>query len=211
MNKILKLIQKTLEKNWKIIVAIVAGIILGGYFLGNISGISFYKNKLCFTFFIYHDMHLPKPVDITGKWVYEAIADSLFTEDHCQKRFGSVKIIAKANGYEINVLGHRIIEENCFCMNNDSIKRNQIIWKSDNAVVSVINREMFLWFHTTDPIPRYGHISAMIIPSDNDIRPEKMEGEMHYLENLNKTWLKAQINFYRLGTPEAENIIKKWQ
>ncbi len=208
-----KTIKNALNKNWKIVVAIIIGIILGGFFLGNVTGISIIRNGLCITILIHRNMQLPKNMDISGDWVYKATAigeKSIFTEDSCQTRFGTAYIVRKADGYELNIIGKRKAEDGCLGANGNKVIKNDIPWISVNAMVSINNKMMFLWLQTGDPVPRYAYISELIIQNENDVKPVRMEGTMYYLEQLNKTWIEATIDFYRSGTKEADAIKKKW-
>jgi hypothetical protein len=55
----------------------------------------------------------------------------------------------------------------------------------------------------------YAYISAIIVKNAKNIGPVEMHGIMYYLEDHNKTWVKASINFYKVGSRKAKEIEKK--
>ncbi len=69
---------------------------------------------------------------------------------------------------------------------------------------------MFVWFHTNDTPARLGRIRASIVKNDIG-KPEEMNGEMFYLDESNNTWFKANISFFRKGSPDASNIETTWK
>jgi hypothetical protein len=208
--------QKVLEDNWKVIVAAISGAVLGGFVFGNIiNGFSFFNNKDGFGIAIDRNTTLPDSVDITGEWVYEAEtvgSDITFSEDKCRKRYGTVNINQKTGSYEIHLAGTRKVKDNCQGTPDNPAKKQEVQWNSQNAVVSVDDKTMFLWLKTEDEeVSRYAYISGTIIKSANDIKPAKIQGYMYYLDDSdNKAWWRAKILFYRLGSQEAKSIEKMW-
>jgi hypothetical protein len=205
-------LQKILEENWKVILAAIGGTVLGGFVFGNIINEFSIRNKDGSTEIVINRNLLPDSVDVTGEWVYAAETNNNeigFSEDGCRKRFGTVYINQIAGSYEINLSGERKIKEGC--SNSKSIPAKQVIrWNSENAVVLVNAKKLFVWLKTEDDISRYGYVSASIIKNSNDIKPTKIQGNMYYLDDSKNTWFRAKIDFYRSGSQEAKEIEKKW-
>jgi hypothetical protein len=209
----LERIQKTLNENWKLLLVLFGGIAFGALFFGRfINGISFVGNSGEIGIFINRNQ-LPNSVDVTGEWMYEAVTndnDIVFPEDGCRKRFGTVNIIQNADSYAVRLTRERKIKEECGKTHGKDSKKNVIPWNSENAVVLVNEKKLFLWFVTQDASPRYGYISVTIIKSPNDVKPSKLQGTMYYLENSKNTWFKARIYFYKPDSSDGEKIKSKW-
>jgi hypothetical protein len=208
--------KKKLEENWKFVLVGVTGVVFGSLFFGKIiNGVTFFNANGEFGFFI-NPNQLPKSVDITGEWVYAAETNDnrgAFSEDKCRKRFGTVQINQKADSYAIDLSGERKIKEDCGTptkVSGQDLNKQVIRWNSENAVILVNEKRLFLWFATQDQVPRYGYISATIIKAPNDIKPSRLQGNMYYLENSKNTWFRAKIDFYKSDSQDAKNISKKW-
>jgi hypothetical protein len=206
-------LQKILEENWKVILAAIGGTVLGGFVFGKIINEFSIGNQDGLTTIAINRNLLPASVDVTGEWVYAAETNNNeigFSEDRCRKRFGTVYINQKAGSYEINLSGERKIKEGCSNNSIPTTAKQVIRWNSENAVVLVNDKKLFVWLKTEDDMSRYGYVSATIIKNSNDIKPTKIQGVMYYLENSKNTWFRAKIDFYRSGSQEAKDIEKKW-
>lgn len=208
-------LQKILEENWKVILAAIGGTVLGGFVFGNIINDFSISNKDGVGKIAINRNLLPESLDVTGEWVYAVETnnnDIRFSEDGCRKRFGTVYINQITGSYEINLSGERKIKDGCSSSNSNSTPAAQQIirWNSENAVVLVNAKKLFVWFKTEDSISRYGYISGSVIKNSNDIKPTRIQGNMYYLDNSKNTWFRAKIDFYRSGSQEAQNIEKKW-
>ncbi|MCC5618960.1 hypothetical protein LC605_28535 [Nostoc sp. CHAB 5836] len=133
-------LKKILEENYKVIVAAIGGLVIGGFVFGKlISGISIIRDGDGLGIVI-NRQPLPEFVDVTGDWVYAAETndeDIKFSEDKCRKRFGTVHISQKAGSYEIILSGERKIKEECSLSSNSKPANQVIRWNSENAVVLV--------------------------------------------------------------------------
>lgn len=104
---------------------------------------------------------LPTELDIEGDWYYvaETNNDTKFTEDGCRKRIGTVSIKQKEGTPEVILNGRKLLRAECGYANTQ-ITGTAIPWKSDDAVVKLKEKELFLWLMTADDEPRYAHVSA---------------------------------------------------
>lgn len=206
-------LQKILEENWKVILAAIGGTVIGGFVFGNIINGFSISHKDGVAHIAINQNLLPDSVDVTGEWVYAAETnnnDIGFSEDGCKKRLGTVYINQRAGSYEINLSGERKIKDGCSNPNSKPGAKQVIRWNSENAVVLVNDKKLFVWLKTEDEISRYGYVSAIIIKNSNDIKPTKIQGDMYYLDDDKNTWFRAKIDFYRSGSQEAKDIEKKW-
>ena len=198
-----------LQRNWPLVASGLSGIVIGIFIIGQlVNGIRVStKDGLEISV---DRTRLPTEVNIEGEWYYvaETNDDTRFTEDGCRKRIGTVSIKQKEGTPEVILTGRRLLRAECG-YNNYVSTRSAIPWKSNDAVVKLKEKELFLWMSTADDEPRYAHISADIKHEKNK-QPDQMEGQMFYLEDGTNTWFKSKIDFFRLGSTAAERLKGKY-
>jgi hypothetical protein len=202
-------IKTWLHHNWPLVASGFSGVVVGIFIIGQLVNGIRVSTKDGFEISV-DRTKLPTELDIEGDWFYvaEINNDTRFTEDGCRKRIGTVSIKQKEGTPEVILNGRRLLRAECGYANTQ-IAGTAIPWKSDDAVVKLKEKELFLWLMTADDEPRYAHVSANI-KSIKNRQPSQMEGQMFYLEDGTNTWFKSKIDFFRVGSAGADRLKGKY-
>ncbi len=161
---------------------------------------------------------MQKEPNIAGDWIYSASSDKYFKEGLCHERSGTTHI-SRGAAYEYNVHGERKQRTEC----EENAKRKIINWDSEYAPLIITRNKIMVWFHTNDDPQSLG-LMLLDISSNSDGVAEKLSGPMFYLEDSNKgknedgknidnekTWIRANIVFYKEGTEPASQLKSSWR
>jgi hypothetical protein len=199
------------KHNWKLILALGLGVLLGGVLANKgIKGLFYGDGKVGFT----QEEPLPKGLKINGEWVYETNSQEEtlgVSENQCSSVIGTADIVQVSDSSIIDIQGWRKI---CVDQRGKSIPEKKS-WKSEIAVIVPKGSKLFFWLRTTDKPARYGFVDALISQgSQSDFASGEgspvIKGTMYFLNGYDNTWVVAQIYLYRSGSPEAIRIKQKY-
>jgi hypothetical protein len=196
------------KRNWKLTLALGAVVVLGGILANkDIVGFSFGDGKVSFT----REEPLPKNLNISGEWVYETKSQDKYlglVNNQCSTVIGTADIVQLSDSNIVDIQGWR---KACVGQNS-KVTPQDISWSSDIAVIVPKHSKVFFWLKTTDNPARYGYVRALVTESkDGNGRSQPMiKGTMYYLNEVDNTWVVAQIFLYRNGTTKAIQIREKY-
>jgi hypothetical protein len=201
------------DKIKKLIVPFVLGLIIGYllcskgmYFISSPQGISIAPTPT----------PLAQSMDITGEWVYEVepIEKNELEEnkkissdeDNCYpKRSGEVTISYGEN-YQLSLQGKR--KQKCA---EEGKYSNNVSWASEAAALIVADKRVLAWILTRNEVTKYGRILVTISKNEEGKPPNKMIGDLFYLDERDHTWIKASIILHKKGSMEANIIEQTWK